>query len=83
MSSEYDCIPSHMMAAMKQYVSHGMVSSDFLKAVIDNDLKQAVATADDLNVSIIHLYVRWFYNRAPALCWGSPLNRTAWESMKR
>ena len=63
---------------MEAYVRTGSVSSDFLKAVILNDLKAAVNTADDFNVHIIHIYVRWFYNRSPALCWGSKVNYDAW-----
>lgn len=83
MTSQYAPIPYHMMREMEEYVRTGRVYSDFLKAVIDNDLKAAVAHGDDYNRSILKLYVMWFYNHAPALCWGSPLNRTAWEEMKR
>jgi hypothetical protein len=68
-----------MMAEMVDYVNTGRVSSDFLRAVIDNDLKQAVAHADAGNMQLLHLYVMWFYNRAPAVCWGSPENRKAWQ----
>lgn len=76
--SQYDPIPSHMMQAMKHYVATGEVSSDFLTAVIDNDLKKAVSHADDHNKTIIYLYVMWLYNRAPMQCWGSPEIRRAW-----
>lgn len=82
MASEYDRIPAHMMAAMQDYVQTGYVSSDFLQAVIDNDLKAAVNTADDYNIHIIHIYVRWFYNRAPALCWGGPVMRKVWVGLR-
>ncbi len=78
MSSQYDLIPSHMISAMQVYVDTGTVSSDFLKAVIENDLKAAVSHADDYNRTILWLYVMWFYNCAPALCWGSKLNYDAW-----
>ena len=77
--SQYDPIPYHMMEAMQHYVRTGDVSSDFLKAVIDNDLKQAVSHADDHNRQILWLYVTWFYNRAPMICWGNPENRKAWK----
>lgn len=77
--SQYDAIPPHMMGAMKHYVATGEVSSDFLTAVIDNDLKKAVSHADDHNKTIIYLYVMWFYNRAPMPCWGSPMNRFMWK----
>lgn len=83
MSSQYDPIPQHLMREMQEYVRTGRVYSDFLRAIIENNLKAAVNHADESNQSMIYLYVLWFYNRAPALCWGSPLNRTAWEGMKR
>lgn len=83
MSSQYDIIPPHMMHAMQEYVRTGYVYSDFLRAIIDNDLKAAVSHADASNQIIIYLYVLWFYNRAPALCWGSPLNRTAWADITK
>ena len=77
--SEYDAIPGHMMDAMKHYVATGDVSSDFLIAVIENNLKQAVAHADDYNREIMWIYVQWFYNRAPMICWGNPENHLAWK----
>ena len=76
--SQYDPIPSHMLAAMQQYVATGEVSSHFLIAVIENDLRMAVAHADDRNRTIIYLYSMWFYNRAPMQCWGSPEKRAEW-----
>lgn len=79
--SQYDPIPPHMMAAMKHYVATGQVSSDFLIAVIDNDLKKAVSHADDHNREILYLYVMWFYNRAPTVCWGSRENRLNWTGV--
>jgi hypothetical protein len=83
MSSQYDPIPPHLMQEMQSYVRTGCVHSDFLRAIIDNDLKAAVSHADESNQNMIYLYVLWFYNRAPALCWGSPLNRQAWASIAK
>jgi hypothetical protein len=79
--SQYDVIPSHMMQAMHHYVATGEVSSDFLRAVIDNNLKEAVMYADSSNVRILHIYVMWFYNRAPMNCWGSPDKRNTWPGL--
>lgn len=79
--SQYDAIPPHMMAAMKHYVATGQVSSDFLIAVIENDLKRAVQHADDHNKHIIYLYVMWFYNRAPMACWGRRIVDIKWQGL--
>lgn len=77
--SQYDPIPPHMIQAMRHYVDTGEVSSDFLIAIIENNLKGAVSHADDHNKHIIYLYVMWFYNRAPMICWGSPAHRVNWR----
>lgn len=77
--SQYDAIPPHMMAAMERYVRSGEVSSDFLIAVIENNLRAAVSHADDHNRHILWIYVTWFYNRAPMACWGSEERRLAWK----
>lgn len=81
MSPEYAVIPSHMMEAMNHYVRTGEVSSDFLKAVITNNLKNAIAHADDHSVAILRNYVRWFYNVAPMTSWGSPEKMADWKGI--
>ena len=76
--SQYDAIPAHMMSGIQRYVSHGAPPGDFLTAIICNDLKKAVEHADDTNMTLIHLYVKYFYNRTPAPCWGSRDKMDAW-----
>ncbi len=81
MSPEYAVIPSHMMEAMNHYVRTGDVSSNFLRAVISNDLKGAIGHADDSTITILRSYVRWFYNIAPGVCWGSAQKMLDWKGM--
>lgn len=74
----YEEIPEHMRAAMLSYVQIGHLTGDFLHAVVSNDLGGAVGRADPQNLPLIPLYVRWFYNRAPAVCHGSIDIVNAW-----
>lgn len=74
----YEEIPEHMREAMLAYVQTGRLTGDFLRAVVSNDLRRAVGHTDAQNLPLIPLYVRWFYNRAPAFCHGSPEAVMAW-----
>ena len=64
-------IPERMMGGIRRYIEHGIPPGDFLTAVICNDLKEAIGRADDENIKNIPAYVAYFYNEAPAPCWGS------------
>jgi hypothetical protein len=79
-TGEYEAIPEHMRAALTRYVMERIEPGDFLTAVIKNDLKEAVGRADAVNLPLLPVYVRWFYNVAPGCCWGSPQNFQEWLS---
>lgn len=74
----YDQIPPHMREAIERYVIEHKATGDFLRAVITNDLRNAVNRADATNLQLLPVYVRWFYNRAPSACHGSPERLAAW-----
>ena len=63
-------IPEYMRGGIMRFYEHGLPPGDFLSAVIDNDLKGAVAHADDTNKDLLSNYVGWFYNHAPSGSWG-------------
>lgn len=79
----YEHIPERMRFGMTAYVNQGLVPGHFLTAIICNDLKETVARADYENETLISLYVRWFYNVAPAPCWGSPAKMQTWINERR
>jgi len=47
-------------------------------AVLCNNLNEACARADDENITLLPVYVAFFYNEAPSACWGSPENVRTW-----
>lgn len=75
---DYAQIPAHMQEAIRRYVVRGIQPGDFLTAVITNNLRLAVFSADDTNLPLLPLYVRWFHNVPPGACQGSAANMTDW-----
>ena len=71
-------IPERMMSGIRRYVEHGVRPGDFLSAVIQNNLSQAVGRADTENLKNIPAFVAYFYNECPGTCWGSPEKMEAW-----
>ena len=71
-SPSWSMIPVHMHGAMERYIQNGILPGSFLEAVLSNNLRDAVARADDINRDALPDYVRFLYNHAPSFCWGSP-----------
>lgn len=66
--------------SLDRYIDSRLPVGDFLRSVLENDLKGAVGRADSVNLYVIPAYVAYLYNRAPAECWGSPAAVNAWLS---
>lgn len=75
-------IPERMMPGIRLYINKGIVPGSFLKAVICNDLREAVGCADDENLENLPAFVMYFYNEAPGSCWGSKEKMYAWAETK-
>jgi hypothetical protein len=71
-------ISPFMLEKVKGYVDRGNPVGGFLRAVICNDLKEAVGSADAENLANLPAFVSYFYNEAPAVCWGSEDMMNAW-----
>ena len=71
-------IPNYMMAGIRRYIKKGIPPGDFLRAVICNDLTDAVSRADDVNLYNLPAYAGYFYNEAPGNCWGSREKMEKW-----
>ncbi len=76
-------IPDHMHDGILLWVDYGYRPGHFLTAVIENNLAEAVNRADEQSAALLADYVRFFYNYAPALCWGSPEKARAWAEARR
>ena len=79
----YGGLPVGLREGVQRYIEHGVIPGDFLQAVISNDLKESFGKADIHNRERMFDIVSWFYNNAPAECWGSKEKMIAWSEMMR
>jgi hypothetical protein len=79
---DYDTAPGvpQMREGLKNYFEHRIPTGDFMRSVLSNDLRGAVGRADSQNIYLLHEYVSWLWNEAPAGAWGSPAKVDAWLS---
>lgn len=75
--------PPIIRESLDRYVSHGVPPGDFLRAVLENDLKEAIGRADWINGPAIHHIVSYCYNELPSPSWGSPERVAAWLEEKQ
>jgi len=71
-------IPAHMVEAIDRYVEKRTPTGDFLMAVLENNLKEAIHRGDEENVHLLPAYVGYCYNEIPSNCWGSKEKVKAW-----
>lgn len=75
---EYSQIPLLMQHKIIDYVLDGIHPGHFLTAVIENNLAEACGYADHINVKILDVYVKMFWNETPSPCHGTPEKLKAW-----
>jgi hypothetical protein len=71
-------VPEHLWEGLIEYITARRPTGEFLRAVLSNDLKEAVGRADDASGPALGALVRFLYNFCPAPCWGSPRAVKAW-----
>ena len=79
---DWSPIPERMRGGIARSVEQGIPPGRFLQSVFRNNLKEAVARADDENILKIVDYVRFLYNNCPRGCWGSHESYHKWLSHK-
>ena len=71
-------IPLHCRHGVVEYILEGREVGGFLQSVIKNDLFEALARADAINLDSLHNYMIFFHNYAPKHCFGSPDAYARW-----
>lgn len=74
-------IPDDLKASIDRYVEHGIPTGSFLRFVLENNLSQSVAQADERNIRLIPEIVNYIYNQIPGAAWGSEAIVDAWLKM--
>ena len=73
-------VADHMLDSLKRYTEKHHPVGDFLTAVLENNLSEAVGKADDYNLINLPAFVGYLYNEAPSECWGSKEKVKEWLS---
>jgi len=71
LKDSYGKIPDRMLRSLNMYVKNGVPPGDFLMAVLNHDLFEAVGRADTENQEALADYVKYIYNYCPGGCHGS------------
>lgn len=71
-------VPEHLQEPVRGYVEDGWPPGGFLSAVIDNNLFESFACADEASAAGMRGLVTWFESYAPRGCFGSREARHEW-----
>ena len=69
-------------SSIDRYVNDRIPTGGFLRAVLENNLKEAFGRADEEAVVQMKEIVAYCYNQIPCNCWGSPEKVSAWLNRK-
>lgn len=78
MNPNYQLLPEEVRNPLELYIESRIRPGHFLSAVLANDLTEAVAKADPINLLQLPALVKWLYREAPSNCWGSRDRFEAW-----
>jgi len=70
--------PENIRQSIERYVNDKCSTGGFLRAVLENNLKESMARADEDNLDALPHIVAFCYNKIPQICWGSPKNVENW-----
>lgn len=71
-------VPHNLQEGLEAYVLTGRPVGNYLTAVLENDLLEAVSRGDDASLAGIKGTVQFLYNYSPRNCWGSRAKVSAW-----
>ena len=80
---DYTTIKPSTIAAIRRYADHHIQTGGFLRAVLSNNLVEAVGMADEENLKALPEIVRYCYNEIPGNCWGSERDVEKWLYQER
>lgn len=71
-------LPPHLRDGMERWIEQGITPGSFLRAVLRNDLKEAVLRADEVSFASLSLIIRWLIIYAPEGSYGSDKVFSQW-----
>lgn len=74
--------PLRVQSSLEAYV-RGLPPGDFLRAVLSNDMNEAIARADYENIHALPHIVAYVREHLPVIAWGSAAHVNRWLETKR
>ena len=71
-------LKSDTIEALERYAGHHIETGGFLRAVLENNLMEAVARADDNNIKVLREICQYVHMGLPSECHGSPEKVKEW-----
>jgi hypothetical protein len=71
-------LPDALRGGLERYIKGRIRCGDFLNAVLENDLRNAVNHADEGNRNALPAIVSYLYNEIPSVAWGSKQRVKDW-----
>lgn len=75
-------VPPSLHLGLVAYLAHHIAPGSFLRAVLENDLIEAVRRADPESQAGLHALVRWLLEEAPVRAWTSPEDVQQWIQLR-
>ena len=82
MIADSQLIPLDTRESIDAYVSEGLETGGFLRAVLENNLMEAMGRADAHNLEALPHICAYVYNEIPSACHGAPSIVRAWLERK-
>lgn len=76
-------IEQRFKESIDRYVQHKIPTGGFLRAVLENNLMEAIGTADTEAMDNIRHIVCYLYNEVPGNCWGSKEKVAKWLQQEK
>jgi len=73
-------LPPKFQPGLQNYMRDGVPPGDFLQAVLEDRLFEAMGRADDESVHMLKGLCTWIYSYAPSMAWGSPEKCARWSA---
>ena len=71
-------VSRHVKESLERYVDDHIEPGGFLRAVLENDLRESFGRADEGNRLELFNIVMYIYSELPAICWGSKKKVDGW-----
>ena len=71
-------VPEHLHEGLVGYLVHRIPPGHFLIACLENNLSDVMSRADETSRAGLFSIVKFLYNDAPNIAWGSQNKVTAW-----